>query len=97
VAAVRAAIRGIFIMGSGGNPETNKMLPNFERSLKRSLLTLVNRGDVLKIRGEGGQRSPFAYMTVEALTDEPNTDDAKRVFKEMSEAVTAYFSTHSRR
>jgi hypothetical protein len=46
--------------------------------LKRSLKTLVDRGDVLIISGKGGQRSPFTYTTVEAFTDEPNTDDAKR-------------------
>ena len=81
-----ADIRGIFIMHAGGNPETDKMLPNFERSLKRSLKALVDCADVLR-RGKGGQQTPFAYMTIEVFMDEPDTDKAKREFVEMTPAA----------
>ena len=86
-----ASIRAVFIMSGGGNPETDKLNPTFERSLKRSLKTLVDRGDVVLL-GEGGQKDPFRYTTVEAFVDEPNTDDAKRVFKELAEVSAAYLS-----
>ena len=82
-----ASIRGVFIISAGGNPETDKLRPAVERSLKRSLKTLVDRGDVVIISGEGGQRSPFTYTTVEAFVSEPNTNDAKRVLKELKAAV----------
>ena len=72
-----ASIREVFIVSAGGNPETDRMNPNFERSLKRSLRSLVDRGDVIR-GGAGGQKNPFRYATIEAITDEPNTDDAKR-------------------
>ncbi len=78
-----ADIRGIFIMHAGGNPETDKLLPNFERSLKRSLKALVDCGDVLR-RGEGGQQAPFGYMNIEVFMDEPDTDKAKREFVELA-------------
>ncbi len=83
-----ASIRGVFIMSAGGDPETDRMNPNFERSLKRSIRALVDRGDVVRM-GDGGQQDPFRYATVEAFTGEPNTDDAKREFKEMVAAVPA--------
>ncbi len=82
-----AAIRGVFIISAGGNPETDKLRPTFERSLKRSLKTLVDSGDVLIVHGKGGQKDPFTYTTVEALTDEADTDEAKRVLIELMEAV----------
>ncbi len=61
-----ADIRGIFIMHAGGNPETDKLLPNFERSLKRSLKALVDCGDVLR-RGEGAPEFDGLAGDVERL------------------------------
>ena len=90
-----ASIRAVFIMGAGGNPETDKLNLTFERSLKRSLKNLVDRGDVVRF-GEGGQQDPFRYVTVEAVAGEPDTDDAKRVFAELvavSEAALARLSS----
>ena len=86
-----ASIRAVFIISAGGNPETDKMNPTFARSLRRSLLALVDRGDVVFV-GEGGQKDPFRYTTIEAFVDEPNTDDAKRVFKELTAASMAHLS-----
>ena len=86
-----ASIREVFIMSAGGNPETGRMNSTFERSLKRSLRALVDRGDVIRA-GAGGQKDPFRYGTVESVTDEPNTDDAKRVFREMNAAAAAYLA-----
>ena len=88
-----ANIRAVFIMSAGGNPETDYMNQNLERSLKRSLKTLLDRGDVVFV-GKGGQKDPFRYMTVEAFVDEPDTDDAKCVLKELNEATAAYLSSH---
>jgi len=82
-----AGIRGVFIINAGGNPETDKLRPTFERSLKRSLKTLVDSGDVLIVHGKGGQKDPFTYTTVEGFTQEANTDEAKRVLIELMEAV----------
>ena len=90
-----ASIRAVFIMNAWGNPETDKLNPTFERSLKRSLKNLVDRGDVVFVGG-GGQLDPFRYTTVEAFVDEPNTDDAKRAFVEMvavSETALARLSS----
>ncbi len=87
-----ADIRAVFIMSYGGDSETDKLRPDFERSLKRSLKTLVERRDVLIVHGKGGQKEPFTYTTVEALTDETDTDEAKRVFEELAAASAAYLS-----
>ncbi len=84
-----ADIRAVFILQAGGNPEVDRMNPNFERSLKRSLRALVNSGDVLLV-GKGGQADPFRYSTVEAFTDESDTKEAKRAWQEMSVAIDAY-------
>ena len=86
-----AEIRAVFIMQAGGNPKVDRMNPNFERSLKRSLKALVNSGDVLR-DGDGGQADPFRYSTVETFTGEPDAKEAKRVWKEMSVAIAAYMS-----
>ena len=84
-----ADIRALFILQAGGNPESDRMNPVFERSLKRSLKALVNSGDVL-LYGDGGQADPFRYATVEAFTDESDTKEAKRAWQEMSVAIDAY-------
>ncbi len=84
-----AMIRGVFVMSAGGNPETDKIQLYFERSLKRSLKTLVDRGDVLIIHGKGGPKSPFTYTTVEAFTQEPNTDKAKIALVELMDTVAS--------
>ena len=84
-----AAIRAVFIMNFGGNPDTDKMNPTFERSLKRSLKNLVDCGDVIFL-GAGGQKDPFRYTTVEAFTDKTDTDEAKRTLKELMAAANAF-------
>ncbi len=65
-----ASIREVFIMSAGGNPESDRMNPTFERKLKRSLRALVDRGDVIRA-GAGGQLDPFRYATIEALLTSP--------------------------
>ena len=86
-----ATIRAVFIMNLRGNPETDKMNPTFERSLKRSLKTLVDRGDVILL-GAGGQKDPFRYTTIEAFTDKTDTDEAKRTLKELTAAANAFLA-----
>lgn len=61
-----ADIRAWCIVCSGGK-EGDKLVPSFERSLKRALKGLVDRGDVLIFGGKGGQRDPGRYVTVEAF------------------------------
>ena len=58
-----ADIRLTFATRHGG-----KLDPVFERSLKRALKGLVERGDVLIVSGKGGQTDPFRYVTVECFT-----------------------------
>lgn len=67
----------------------DKLHPHFERSLKRFLKALVNRRDVVFL-GEGGQADPFRYTTVEAFVDEPDTNEAKRVLGELTEAAALW-------
>ena len=53
--------------------------PTYERSLKRALKGLVDRGDVLIVSGSGGPGDPRRYTTVEcfaSLADETVKDTA---------------------
>jgi hypothetical protein len=43
------------------------MTPTHERSLKRALNGLVERGDVLILSGEGRSGDPYRYITVESF------------------------------
>jgi len=86
-----AHIRAVFIINSGGDPETDKLTQHFERSLKRSLKSLVDRGDVI-VHGDGGQRDPFRYATVNAITGESDTVNAKQEWEEMSRCASEYLA-----
>jgi hypothetical protein len=92
-----ADIRAVMVIEHGGNPENgDKMRPSVERSLKRALKGLVDRGDVLIITGKGGPGDPRRYVTVEsfagiALGDASKVRDtahAKSVLIELQDAVT---------
>jgi hypothetical protein len=61
-------IRACFIVKHGGDPENgDRLTPTHERSLKRALKGLVDRGDVLIVSGEGGPGDPYRYVTVETF------------------------------
>jgi hypothetical protein len=85
-----ADLRGLFIVHYGGDPKRgDKLTPTQERSLKRALKGLVDRGDVLIVSGSGGQRDPHRYMTVEAFATQvtgegKDTADAKRFVADMA-------------
>ena len=86
-----ALIRGAMIMEYGGDPERDRLNPTRERSLKRSLKALVDRGDVVFL-GKGGQLDPYYYTTVEAFAASTgatvkDTAHAKRIVAELQEAV----------
>jgi hypothetical protein len=84
-------VRGIVIIEHRGRPEAGSRLsPAAERSLKRAMQTLVQRGDVLIVEGAGGRKDPYRYTTVEAFTGEADTATAKRVYSEVAEAALAW-------
>jgi hypothetical protein len=68
-------------------------VPWFERSLKRALKGLVDRGDVLVLGGKGGPGDPRHYVTVETFASKAeskkvtDTSYAKQLVAEMAEAV----------
>ena len=62
--------------------------PSEERSLKRALYTLVKRGDVVIIKGEGGVADPYQYTTIECFARSANkkpksTEHAKQIVADM--------------
>ena len=68
-----------------------RLNPTFERSLKRSLKALVDRGDVV-FDGKGGQTSPYRYTTIEAFASATgekvrDTAHAKQIIAELQAAV----------
>jgi len=87
-------IRACFIAKHGGDPENgDRLTPTHERSLKRALKGLVDRGDVLVVGGEGGPGDPYRYTTIEDFAGTANgkkvkdTAHAKQIVAEMQEAV----------
>src|SRR6476661_9598506 len=62
-----AEMRNAIVMGDGGTPSRDTLRPTYERSLKRAMKTLVDRGDVLIISGNGRPGDPYRYVTVEAM------------------------------
>jgi hypothetical protein len=91
-------IRAVFVIEEGGNPETDRLDPTHERSLKRALKTLVERGDVLILGGKGRSGDPYSYVTVEsfaAMTGETvkDTAHAKQIVAELQDAANAFFAS----
>jgi len=85
-----ATIRQTVVAGLGGH-EDDRLNPTFERSLKRSLKALVDRGDVV-FTGKGGQSDPYHYTTVEACASATgekvwDTAYAKQIITELQAAV----------
>lgn len=70
----------------------DKLRPARERSLRRALKGLVDRGDVL-IAGAGGPSDPRRYMTVECFAtitkgeQVKDSAEAKQIVADMGEAV----------
>jgi hypothetical protein len=90
-------LRAVMVIEHGGNPEHgDKLRPSVERSLKRALKTLVDRGDVLIFGGEGGVGDPYRYITVESFAGTAlggqdkvkDTAHAKSVLAKLQDAVT---------
>ena len=85
-------IRQVVVLDYGGKPGES-LNPTFERSLKRGLKTLVERGDVLVVGGRGGPGDPYRYTTVEAFAsvaeDRKVTDagEAKAIVATLAEAI----------
>jgi len=81
-----ADIRRVFIVKDGGDPARGSKLRR-ERSLKRALKGLVDRGDVV-FDGKGGPGDPRRYMTVEKLMspimDGSDPRSAKQIYAEMN-------------
>jgi hypothetical protein len=77
-----SSLRAVFVINAGGRPEQGDTLSDArERSLKRALKGLVDRGDVIT----HGAVRPRSYVTVEKMAsffcDEvKNTAHAKQVF-----------------
>lgn len=94
-----SALRAAFVIKAGGRPEQGDTLSEArERSLKRALKGLVDRGDVIT----HGAVRPRSYVTVEKMAsffcDEvKNTAHAKQVFaKANAEAETALAKLRSK-
>ena len=89
-----AMIRTVAIGDRGGDPYRDRLNPTYERSLKRSLKSLVDSGDVVFVAGKGGQLDPYRYTTVEAFASATgetirDTAHAKRIVAELHEAVAS--------
>jgi hypothetical protein len=87
-----ADIRNWFIARYGGDPESHKLSPTRERSLKRALKGLTDKDEVLIFDGKGGPGDPRRYITVEcfaAATGEKvkDTAHAKAIVAELQDAV----------
>jgi hypothetical protein len=87
-----ADIRDWFILRYGGNPDTDKLRPTHERSLKRALKGLIDKDEVLIIDGKGGPGDPRRYTTIEcfaAATGKKvkDTAHAKAIVAELQDAV----------
>ena len=71
-----ADMRQVFVLRNG-----DTLHPTRERSLKRALKALVDRGDVLIIGGNGRPGDPYRYISVEAMasayTNRKITDTAE--------------------
>ena len=85
-----AMIRAAAIRHRGGDPYRERLNPTYERSLKRSLKALVDRGDVVIVAGKGGYLDPYCYTTVEALASATgvtvkDTAHAKLIVAELHE------------
>ena len=76
-----ADIRAVLVINRGGKTPDDVLDPFEERSAKRALKGLVDRGDVLIVGGKGGQLDPFRYVTVEAVTGKRDTGLAKLTWK----------------
>ena len=86
-----ADIRTWFVIRYGGK-EDDKLSPTHERSLKRALKGLIDKGEVLIIDGKGGPGDPRRYITIEcfaAATGEKvkDTAHAKAIVAELQDAV----------
>jgi hypothetical protein len=57
-----ADIRNSTAMRNGGH-----IRPTFERSLKRAVKTLTERGDLVIVRGRGGRWSPYHFVRRETF------------------------------
>jgi hypothetical protein len=86
------AIRQVSVLDHGG-AKTDRLRPSFERSLKRAIKSLVDRGEVLILGGKGGPGDPYRYVTVEcfaSVAEEKkvtDTEAAKAVVAEMQRLV----------
>ena len=59
-----ANIRAVFLIRHGGE-EGDTMEPTYERSMRRALKGLLDRGDVVIFDGKGGPGDPHRYANVE--------------------------------
>ncbi len=90
-------IRSAFVVMRGGDLKQDTLTPALERSLKRALKGLIDRGDVLIVRGEGGPGDPRSYTTVECFASHfvakgkkvKDTAHAKQIMTELNDALVS--------
>lgn len=86
-----------------GGEEGDTLVPSYERSIRRALAGLVDRGDILTIAGNGSRGRPHHFMTVESFAHMATgkkvkgTAHAKQVFGEMFEGATKVMASVKRR
>jgi hypothetical protein len=62
-----AGLRQWLVARAGGDPELDTLRPAGERSLRRAIKALLDRGEIFVIAGEGGPGDPRRYVTVECF------------------------------
>jgi hypothetical protein len=90
-------------IAAGDGEEDDRLEPTYERSLRRALAGLVDRGDVLVIAGTGSPSRPYHYMNVETFairaTGKKVTSaaQAKQIVAEMMEEFTTVMASGTKR
>ena len=87
-----AGLRQWLVARAGGDPELDTLRPAGERSLRRAIKALLDRGEIFVIAGEGGPGDPRRYTTVECFASATgetvkDTAHAKAIVAELSDMM----------
>jgi CheY-like chemotaxis protein len=88
-----AGLRQWLVARAGGDPELDTLRPAGERSLRRAINALLDRGEIFVIAGEGGPGDPRRDVTVECFANTlkgetvKDTAHAKAIVAELSDMM----------